>query len=319
MIAVSFERNHFMKFLYKIAYIITLVLFSLNTSIPSVTAQELSNDLNRHSDEGIYDYTAMDNLNVEPLDVSPYQSLEDIIYDLLVEYDIDESQIGFAYTNLTTGEEVFINEDEQMIVASLYKVPLVAMYIDLIDQGILSWDSELPYKEEYFQEGAGDITANPDQDYYHLDELAYQAIVYSDNTASMILYYYYVNQFGSFREGLLDFVGYYDVPEIYYYDNYGSAYMMNLSLQKIATDATYDELVNMMMQTSPKQFFSLYVNSIATKYGRYENMLNDSGIFYLDDQAMYTIIVLVKDEEAAELFISELGLRVNEWFTAGQN
>ena len=308
-----------MKILYKIAYIITLVALSMSTMTPAVSAQELSNEFIRHSDEGIYDYAAMDNLNVDPLDVNQYESLDDIIYDLLVEYGIAEDQIGFAYTDLITGEEVFINEDEQMIVASLYKVPMVAMYIDLIDQGILSWDSELPYIEEYFQDGAGDITANPDQDYYSLDELAYQAIVYSDNTASMILYYYYVNNFGSFREGLLDFVEYYDVPEIYYYDNCGSAYLMNRSLQKISTNSAYDELVNMMMQTTPKQFFSLYVNSIATKYGRYENMLNDSGIFYLDGQPMYTVILMVKDEEGAELFISELGLRVNEWFMAGQS
>lgn len=315
-----------MNKLKKIVQIITLVSTVFSGMSPTVMAQELSNSLIRSTQDSsisqdestsdIYDYTAMENLNIQPLDVSQYQSLEEIVYELMGQYGLDESQIGFAYTNLESGEEVFINEHEQMIVASMYKVPMVAMYIDLINQGTLTWESELPYIEEYFQDGAGEITANPKQDYYRLDDLAYQAIVYSDNTASMILYYYYVNNFGSFRDGLLNFVDFYEVPEIYYYDNYGSAYIMNLSLQKIALDSTYDTLTDLMMQTSPKQFFSLFVNPIATKYGRYENMLNDSGIFYDSDQPMYTILVMVRDDEGAELFISELGLRVNEWFMA---
>ena len=50
----------------------------------------------------------------------------------------------------------------------MYKVPMVAMFIDLINQGYLTWDSELPYSEEYYQDGAGEITANPKQAYYRL-------------------------------------------------------------------------------------------------------------------------------------------------------
>ncbi|UUX33080.1 serine hydrolase [Fundicoccus culcitae] len=260
-----------------------------------------------------YDYDAMANLGVENHDLSEHNSLREAIYALMAEYQIDESQVAIAYTNLQTGENIYINEDEQMIVASMYKVPMIAMYIDLINQGVLSWDSQLPYSEDYFQDGAGDITAEAKRDYYSLDELAYQAIVYSDNTASLILYFYYVNNFGSFRTALLDFVDYYDVPDLYYQDNYGSAYIMNEALVKIASNPIYEPLTDLMMQTYPKQLFSLFVNNMATKYGQLDEMLNDSGIYYEDGEPVYTLVLMTRDANYPEIFIGELNLLVNEW------
>ncbi|MBG9978024.1 serine hydrolase [Ruoffia tabacinasalis] len=296
---------------------ITLPMIQAEEAVSSdVSESEATEEKDESEESDIYDYEAMENLDMEPLAYSEYESLEDIVYELLAKYGLDASQIGLAYTNLQTDEAYYLNEDEQFIVASMYKVPMVAMFIDLINQGYLTWDSELPYSEEYYQDGAGEITANPKQAYYRLEDLAYQAIVYSDNTASLILYYYYVNNFGSFRTGLLDFVDFYEVPEVYYSDNYGSAYMMNLSLQKIATDDTYVHVRELMMQSSPKQLFSLFVNDMATKYGRYENMLNDSGIFYQDDEPIYTLVVMVSDDLYADMFIAELNLRVNEWTLA---
>lgn len=260
-----------------------------------------------------YDTQAMANLGVEAPNLDHYDSLSEAIYDLIDEYDLDYSQVAVAYTNLQTGENLYINEDEQMIVASLYKVPMVAMYIDLIDAGYLSWDSQLPYYDEYYQDGAGDITAGEKRDYYSLEELAYQAIVYSDNTASFILYYYYLNNYGNFRTALLDFVEYYDVDDIYYYDNYGSAYMMNEALVKIANDPKYEPLTDLMMQSYPKQLFSLFVNNMATKYGQYEGMLNDSGIYYGDGEPVYTLVVMTRDSDYPEIFLGELNLIVNQW------
>lgn len=308
-----------MKKYIKLGATILSGLLMFQTAQPLVYALDSSSAVEVITEDEsteIYDYEAMENLGVESQDATKYDSLEEIVYELLADYGLDASQIGFAYTNLETGEELFINEDEQMIVASMYKVPMVAMYIDLIDQGYLSWDSQLTYSDKYYQDGAGDITANPKQAYYSLDDLAYQAIVYSDNTASLILYYYYVNNFGSFRNALLEFVDYYEVPEIFYYDNYGSAYIMNLSLQKVALDPSYQTVVDLMKETYPKQFFSLYVNNMATKYGRYENMLNDSGIYYEGDEPIYTLLIMVRDNLDSELFISELNLRVNEWVLA---
>ena len=55
---------------------------------------------------------------------------------------------------------------------------------------------------------------------------------------------------------------------------------------------------------------------MATKYGRYENMLNDSGIFYQDDEPIYSLVVMVSDDLYADMFIAELNLRVNEWTLA---
>lgn len=313
-----------------IGLIMMIALLIVQTTLPIINAEETSNSVTSESSQEesmteetsqeteIYDYQTMENLDMVPLEYSEYESLEEIVYELMAKYSLDVSQVGLAYTNLHTEESFYLNEDEQMIVASMYKVPMVAMFIDLINQGYLTWDSELPYSEEYYQDGAGEITANPKQAYYRLDDLAYQAIVYSDNTASLILYYYYVNNYGSFRTGFQDFVDYYDVPEVYFYDNYGSAHMMNLSLQKIAQDDTYAVVQDLMMETSPKQFFSLFVNDMATKYGRYENMLNDSGIFYQDGEPIYSLVVMVRDDLYADMFIAELNLRVNEW-TLGQS
>lgn len=307
---------------------ISLLLVTQTVKLPSIEAAnwpEIENSIvNNEVDESQneddnkivdrYDYQAMENLGVNSHDLITVDTLETAIYKLMGEYGLSEYQVGIAYTNLENGEEVYINAEEQMIVASLYKVPMVAMFIDLIDQGILSWDSQLPYYEQYYQDGAGEITANPKKDYYSLEELAYQAIVYSDNTASFILYYYYINNFGSFRTALLDFVEYYDVPGFYYEDNYGSAYMMNLALIKIANDPKYLPLTNLMAQTDPKQLFSLFVNNMSTKYGQYENMLNDSGIFYNNnDQAVYTLIAMTRDAGYPDLFLAELNLLVNEW------
>lgn len=54
--------------------------------------------------------------------------------------------MSFFYYNTVTHETLLYREDEMMLAASTIKVPVVMAWIDLIEQGVVSWDTKLVYQ-----------------------------------------------------------------------------------------------------------------------------------------------------------------------------
>ena len=260
----------------------------------------------------------MDENGIEPLDLDAYKNMADVIDQTLTEFNVNSSEISLAYYNFHNEEHYYLNENELFTAASITKVPLSALYIDLINSGEYQLDSELDYSEALFEAGAGNITNGPLESSYTIEELITEAITHSDNTAMNILKAEYDKEFGNFREDILAFAGIDEKPEDFLDSNLSSAYITEQVLIKIAQDESYSDLINLMFETSPAQLFTSYVNNemMANKFGRYEQAVNDSGIYYENNQPQYALVVLSDNINQADQFLEVMNLRVNQWFRA---
>ena len=268
--------------------------------------------------DDIYQTDLMDENGIEPLDLDAYKNMADVIDQTLTEFNVNSSEISLAYYNFHNEEHYYLNENELFTAASITKVPLSALYIDLINSGEYQLDSELDYSEALFEAGAGNITNGPLESSYTIEELITEAITHSDNTAMNILKAEYDKEFGNFREDILTFAGIDEKPEDFLDSNLSSAYITEQVLIKIAQDESYSDLINLMFETSPAQLFTSYVNNemMANKFGRYEQAVNDSGIYYENNQPQYALVVLSDNINQADQFLEVMNLRVNQWFRA---
>lgn len=268
--------------------------------------------------DDIYQTDLMEENGIEPLDLDAYENMADVIDQTLTEFNVNSSEISLAYYNFHNEEHYYLNENELFTAASITKVPLSALYIDLINSGEYQLDSELDYSEALFEAGAGNITNGPLESSYTIEELITEAITHSDNTAMNILKAEYDKEFGNFREDILTFAGIDEKPEDFLDSNISSAYITEQVLIKIAQDESYSDLINLMFETSPAQLFTSYVNNemMANKFGRYEQAVNDSGIYYENNQPQYALVVLSDNINQADQFLEVMNLRVNQWFRA---
>lgn len=268
--------------------------------------------------DDIYQTDLMEENGIEPLDLDAYENMADVIDQTLTEFNVNSSEISLAYYNFHNEEHYYLNENELFTAASITKVPLSALYIDLINSGEYQLDSELDYSEALFEAGAGNITNGPLENSYRIEKLITEAITHSDNTAMNILKAEYDKEFGNFREDILTFAGIDEKPEDFLNNNLSSAYITEQVLIKIAQDESYSDLINLMFETSPAQLFTSYVNNemMANKFGRYEQAVNDSGIYYENNQPQYALVVLSDNINQADQFLEVMNLRVNQWFRA---
>ena len=268
--------------------------------------------------DDIYQTDLMEENGIEPLDLDAYKNMADVIDQTLTEFNVNSSEISLAYYNFHNEEHYYLNENELFTAASITKVPLSALYIDLINSGEYQLDSELDYSEALFEAGAGNITNGPLENSYRIEELITEAVTHSDNTAMNILKAEYDKEFGNFREDILTFAGIDEKPEDFLNNNLSSAYITEQVLIKIAQDESYSDLINLMFETSPAQLFTSYVNNemMANKFGRYEQAVNDSGIYYENNQPQYALVVLSDNINQADQFLEVMNLRVNQWFRA---
>ncbi|AXY24545.1 hypothetical protein CL176_00050 [Suicoccus acidiformans] len=270
----------------------------------------MSSYLNREDETSPYNEALMRVNGLEPLDVDKFDSIDALIYQLIEDYQINPENLSIAYTNLVDGDSFFLNEHQPRIAGSIYKFPLVAIYLEEVQAGNLTFDTIIPNTVPY---------ESPDgsQGYFEasLQTLMDESILYSNNDSAWTLLYYLFHSWPGFQEALVEFSEYYELPIEYYGDNYMTAVEIDNSLRKVANNPdTYGYLIDLMHNAEPPQLFTSYIQTgMANKYGRIDEMINDAGIYYEDDQAIYTLTVLTENVAQADPFIEELALRVTEW------
>lgn len=201
---------------------------------------------------------------------------ESLLASFLKENSLNEDNFSLCYYNTVTGETVSFNETHLMVAASTYKLPLNIYYYDLEREGLLASDAWV---------GAA-----------YLDDAHLRSLVWSDNTVSEAMIYFYPGSFRAYKEALLPIFGV-DEPDdpAYYTQNVFSTEMMIGALRRVyeAPD-TYAELLDYLKQSFPQDgFFRRDVTEyeVAHKYGYFEGAENDVGIFYTDEPfllAVYT-------------------------------
>ena len=170
-----------------------------------------------------------------------------------------------------------MNEKDEFIAASIYKLPLAMLYYDKVNEGEYTLDSTFTYSG-YMHEDAGVISS----DYgigsqVPLSDLLNDLIIYSDNDAGHILY----ENLGGWKEYKEAMTKYTDsISENYYtMDNVTTANTMNDVVTYLYDHKEdYKGLIKNMEEAEPGEYLDRDTQlSMPQKYGMNDSALNSVG------------------------------------------
>lgn len=248
------------------------------------------------------------------LDYAAFASIEELVWNEINTYGYDSDNLSISIYDFETGEEFHLNADIPSHGASTNKVGTAVLYADLINQGYLTWDSHLPFIQDWYEEGGGDITNGDFQESYAIYDLVYQSLFYSDNTAWNTLINNYYRMYGDFQSDLIALSELsFDNGEIYNL-NFATSRMLNEILIHVASKPEYQMIVDIMLEAQSGLYLKMYVDEgMAAKYGQYEDGNHDTGIYFQDGEPAYTIAVMSRHLGYIDYFLGDLNLHVKEF------
>lgn len=271
--------------------IIIISLLSVLLIVLCVFAVEMKNT-EKKAYQGISEIGEDQNTEVENQDNSQFidMSLAKDIEAYFQENGIDHEKVAYCITDLEHNIKYSMNEKDEFIAASIYKLPLAMLYYDKVNEGEYTLDSTFTYSG-YMHEDAGVISS----DYgigsqVPLSDLLNDLIIYSDNDAGHILY----ENLGGWKEYKEAMTKYTDsISENYYtMDNVTTANTMNDVVTYLYDHKEdYKGLIKNMEEAEPGEYLDRDTQlSMPQKYGMYDAALNSVG--FVECNTSYSIVVL---------------------------
>ena len=271
--------------------IIIISLLSALLIVLCVFAVEMKNT-EKKAYQGMSEIGEDQNTEVENKDNSQYidMSLAKDIEAYFQENGIDHEKVAYCITDLEHNIKYSMNEKDEFIAASIYKLPLAMLYYDKVNEGEYTLDSTFTYSG-YMHEDAGVISS----DYgigsqVPLSDLLDDLIEYSDNDAGHILY----ENLGGWKEYKEAMTKYTDsISENYYTeDNVSTANTMNDVVTYLYEHKEdYKDLIENMEKAEPGEYLDRDTQlSMPQKYGMYDSALNSVG--FVECNTPYSIVVL---------------------------
>ena len=271
--------------------IIIISLLSALLIVLCVFAVEMKNT-EKKAYQGISEIGEDQNTEVENQDNSQFidMSLAKDIEAYFQENGIDHEKVAYCITDLEHNIKYSMNEKDEFIAASIYKLPLAMLYYDKVNEGEYTLDSTFTYSG-YMHEDAGVISS----DYgigsqVPLSDLLNDLIIYSDNDAGHILY----ENLGGWKEYKEAMTKYTDsISENYYtMDNVTTANTMNDVVTYLYDHKEdYKGLIKNMEEAEPGEYLDRDTQlSMPQKYGMYDSALNSVG--FVECNTSYSVVVL---------------------------
>lgn len=271
--------------------IIIISLLSALLIVLCVFAVEMKNT-EKKAYQGISEIGEDQNTEVENKDNSQFidMSLAKDIEAYFQENGIDHEKVAYCITDLEHNIKYSINEKDEFIAASIYKLPLAMLYYDKVNEGEYTLDSTFTYSG-YMHEDAGVISS----DYgigsqVPLSDLLNDLIIYSDNDAGHILY----ENLGGWKEYKEAMTKYTDSISVNYYtmDNVTTANTMNDVVTYLYDHKEdYKGLIKNMEEAEPGEYLDRDTQlSMPQKYGMYDSALNSVG--FIECNTSFSIVVL---------------------------
>lgn len=271
--------------------IIIISLLSALLIVLCVFAVEMKNT-EKKAYQGISEIGEDQNTEVENKDNSQFidMSLAKDIEAYFQENGIDHEKVAYCITDLEHNIKYSMNEKDEFIAASIYKLPLAMLYYDKVNEGEYTLDSTFTYSG-YMHEDAGVISS----DYgigsqVPLSDLLNDLIIYSDNDAGHILY----ENLGGWKEYKKAMTKYTDsISENYYtMDNVTTANTMNDVVTYLYDHKEdYKGLIKNMEEAEPGEYLDRDTQlSMPQKYGMYDSALNSVG--FVECNTSFSIVVL---------------------------
>ncbi len=271
--------------------IIIISLLSALLIVLCVFAVEMKNT-EKKAYQGISEIGEDQNTEVENKDNSQFidMSLAKDIEAYFQENGIDHEKVAYCITDLEHNIKYSMNEKDEFIAASIYKLPLAMLYYDKVNEGEYTLDSTFTYSG-YMHEDAGVISS----DYgigsqVPLSDLLNDLIIYSDNDAGHILY----ENLGGWKEYKEAMTKYTDTISENYYtmDNVTTANTMNDVVTYLYDHKEdYKGLIKNMEEAELGEYLDRDTQlSMPQKYGMYDSALNSVG--FVECNTSYSIVVL---------------------------
>ena len=271
--------------------IIIISLLSALLIVLCVFAVEMKNT-EKKAYQGISEIGEDQNTEVENKDNSQFidMSLAKDIEAYFQENGIDHEKVAYCITDLEHNIKYSMNEKDEFIAASIYKLPLAMLYYDKINEGEYTLDSTFTYSG-YMHEDAGVISS----DYgigsqVPLSDLLNDLIIYSDNDAGHILYEN-LGGWKEYKEAMTKYTN--SISENYYtMDNVTTINTMNDVVTYLYDHKEdYKVLIKNMEKAEPGEYLDRDTQlSMPQKYGMYDYALNSVG--FVECNTSYSIVVL---------------------------
>lgn len=271
--------------------IIIISLLSALLIVLCVFAFEMKNT-EKKAYQGMSEIGEDQNTEVENKDNSQYIDM-DLAKDIeayFQENGIDHEKVAYCITDLEHNIKYSMNEKDEFIAASIYKLPLAMLYYDKVNDGEYTLDSTFTYSG-YMHEDAGVVSSNYGiGSQIPLSDLLDDLIEYSDNDAGHILY----ENLGGWKEYKEAMTKYTDsISENYYTeDNVSTANTMNDVVTYLYEHKEdYKDLIENMEKAEPGEYLDRDIQlSMPQKYGMYDSALNSVG--FVECNTSYSIVVL---------------------------
>lgn len=271
--------------------IIIISLLSALLIVLCVFAVEMKNT-EKKAYQGISEIGEDQNTEVENKDNSQFidMSLAKDIEAYFQENGIDHEKVAYCITDLEHNIKYSMNEKDEFIAASIYKLPLAMLYYDKVNEGEYTLDSTFTYSG-YMHEDAGVISSNYTiGSQIPLSELLDASIVYSDNDAGHILFEN-LGGWKEYKEAMTKYTS--SISDNYYSeDNVSTANTMNDVITYLyAHEDEYQELIDNMKKAEPGEYLDRDIQQgMPQKYGMYDYALNSVG--FVECETPYSIVVL---------------------------
>lgn len=271
--------------------IIIISLLSALLIVLCVFAVEMKNT-EKKAYQGISEIGEDQNTEVENKDNSQFidMSLAKDIEAYFQENGIDHEKVAYCITDLEHNIKYSMNEKDEFIAASIYKLPLAMLYYDKINEGEYTLDSTFTYSG-YMHEGAGVISLNYGiGSQVPLSDLLNDLIIYSDNDAGHILYEN-LGGWKEYKEAMTKYTN--SISENYYtMDNVTTVNTMNDVVTYLYDHKEdYKVLIKNMEKAEPGEYLDRDTQlNMPQKYGMYDYALNSVG--FVECNTSYSIVVL---------------------------
>lgn len=271
--------------------IIIISLLSALLIVLCVFAVEMKNT-EKKAYQGMSEIGEDQNTEVENKDNSQYIDM-DLAKDIeayFQENGIDHEKVAYCITDLEHNIKYSMNEKDEFIAASIYKLPLAMLYYDKVNDGEYTLDSTFTYSG-YMHEDAGVVSSNYGiGSQIPLSDLLDDLIEYSDNDAGHILYEN-LGGWKKYKEAMTKYTD--SISENYYTeDNVSTANTMNDVVTYLYEHKEdYKDLIENMEKAEPGEYLDRDTQlSMPQKYGMYDSALNSVG--FVECNTPYSIVVL---------------------------
>ena len=224
-------------------------------------------------------------LAAEPDDETPPAFVDDEELNAVVKQAIEEClgpaglsgiPIGIAVTFTRSGESWFYNSDEWFYTASLYKLPLVMRYSQMVENGEL--EDALPVfseKAEYIKQ---------------------RCLIYSDNGWAGQLWSHLFSEPGAVARNALAYAHFPEdeLPADFYGRlTYSPRFMLGILQELYSNPDAYPNVLDYMHEAQPGEYFRAELEGsyeVAQKYGSAEGSNHTAGVIYTPSPILLVVM-----------------------------